>query len=102
MYIHVIRYLCRTILDEATAEPAQEEPAEQPRPEKNPAPVALGKLGCRKKGPARARKLSPEREEAARAARTGGQAATDDRGGGGSPASRLLVRERRTRPACAR
>lgn len=38
-----------------------------PKPEKNPAAVALGKLGAAKGGKARARKLSPEqRTEIAR------------------------------------
>jgi hypothetical protein len=43
-----------------------------PPTEKNPAAVALGRLGGRKGGPARAKKLSAERriEIAAKAART--------------------------------
>jgi hypothetical protein len=42
------------ILREATGEPA-------PEPEKNPAAVALGRLGGKKGGPARAAKLSPKK-----------------------------------------
>ncbi len=38
------------------------EPVEEPaKPEKNPAAVALGRLGGKKGGPARAKKLSKER-----------------------------------------
>ena len=45
---------------------------EQATSEKNPAAVALGKLGGKKGGPARAEKLSPERrsEIAKKAAQT--------------------------------
>ncbi|ULA62159.1 MAG: hypothetical protein LZF86_10018 [Nitrospira sp.] len=34
------------------------------RPEKNPAAVALGRLGGKKGGPARAKKLSPQKRKA--------------------------------------
>lgn len=37
------------------------DPAETPKPEKNPAAVALGRLGGKKGGKARAAKLTPER-----------------------------------------
>lgn len=37
------------------------DPAEEPKPEKNPAAVALGRLGGKKGGKARAASLTPER-----------------------------------------
>lgn len=44
-------------------------PEEKPKPEKNPAIVALGRLGGLKGGKARAKKLSPDmRKEIARKA----------------------------------
>ena len=48
-----------------------EEPVESPKPKKNPAAVALGRLGGKKGGPARAAKLTPEerREIAQKAAK---------------------------------
>lgn len=71
-----LNQLARAIVDKATSEPIQEvpthdKPAEEPSHEKNPAAVALGKLGGKKGGPARAKKLSPEqrKEIAAKAAR---------------------------------
>jgi hypothetical protein len=59
--------LARQIVDEATGEaPATDPPQE---PEKNPAAVALGRLGGLKGGKARAKKLSAEeRSESARKA----------------------------------
>ena len=60
------------VIEQATreAEPAPQEP-EEPQPEKNPAAVALGRLGGLKGGKARAEKLSPERRsEIARKAAT--------------------------------
>lgn len=57
------------VVQEATKEP---EAAPEPKPEgKNPAAVALGRLGGKKGGPARAAKLSPEqrREIAQKAAK---------------------------------
>ena len=46
-----------------------EAPTPEPEPEKNPAAVALGKLGASKGGQARAAKLTPEkRQEVARKA----------------------------------
>jgi hypothetical protein len=46
-----------------------EAPASKPEPEKNPAAVALGKLGGAKGGAARAAKMTPEeRAESARKA----------------------------------
>lgn len=44
-----------SVIERATRE------AEEPPREKNPAAVALGRLGGKKGGPARAAKLSPER-----------------------------------------
>ena len=60
--------LARQVLDTVVpdAEPA---PAEEPEKEKNPAAVALGRLGGKKGGPARAAKLTKEqRSEIARKA----------------------------------
>jgi hypothetical protein len=55
------------IVQEATAE--DEEPAAPQQQEKNPAAVALGRLGGKKGGRARAAKLTPEqRAEIARTA----------------------------------
>lgn len=49
-----------------------EEATEERKPEKNPAAVALGRLGGKKGGPARAKKLTTERRQeiARRAAQT--------------------------------
>ena len=48
---------------------ATEEPTEEPTKEKNPAAVALGRLGGKKGGPARAKALSAKkRQEIARKA----------------------------------
>lgn len=59
----------KAIVDLATGNPIAEDPS--PIAEKNPAAVALGKLGAAKGGRARAEKLSPKRrkEIAERAAR---------------------------------
>lgn len=58
--------LAAAIVAEATSEDREEEKAE---PEKNPAAVALGRLGGLKGGKARAAKLSPrQRQEIARKA----------------------------------
>jgi hypothetical protein len=60
-----VNELGRQIVDEATGE---ERPL-PPEPEKNPAAVALGRLGGLKGGAARAKKLTPEqRSESARKA----------------------------------
>jgi hypothetical protein len=61
-----ISQLARTIVEEATGESLTEpspsiEPTKVPPRKKNPAAVALGKLGGKKGGDARAKKLSPER-----------------------------------------
>jgi hypothetical protein len=55
----------KRLLDQVTGA----DPAEKPKREKNPAAVALGRLGGKKGGKARAAKLSPEeRSRIARAA----------------------------------
>ncbi len=54
------------VVPDAEAEP---QAAKEPKPKKNPAAVALGRLGGKKGGPARAKKLSAEqRKEIARKA----------------------------------
>jgi hypothetical protein len=59
--------LAKLIVDMSTGEAAKEERPQEP--EKNPAAVALGKLGASKGGRARAEKLSEEqRREIARKA----------------------------------
>ena len=59
-----INVLAASIVQKAT-----EEPTKKPTPEKNPAAVALGRLGGLKGGKARAKKLTPEqRTEIARIA----------------------------------
>ncbi len=52
-----INQLAKFIVDQATAEP------ESPKPEKNPAAVALGRLGGLKGGKARAEKLSEKKRK---------------------------------------
>ena len=54
-----INLLAAQIVEAATG-PA-EEPADKDQPEKNPAAVALGRLGGLKGGKARAEKLSPKK-----------------------------------------
>jgi hypothetical protein len=56
--------------EQAAEQAPEQEPAAEPAPEgKNPAAVALGRLGGKKGGPARARKLTKEqRAEIARKA----------------------------------
>ena len=63
-----LNQLAASIVDDAT----NEQPDEEQPPAKNPAAVALGRLGGKKGGAARAAKLSPEqrREIARRAARS--------------------------------
>jgi hypothetical protein len=63
-----ISQLARAVVEEAMGEsltepPLPKEPFKETR-EKNPAAVALGKLGGKKGGDARARKLSPEQRKA--------------------------------------
>jgi hypothetical protein len=64
-----IAQLAYQIVQEATQEVKQEEPAPTPTQDKNPAAVALGRLGGLKGGKARAEKLSAtKRKEIARKA----------------------------------
>lgn len=61
-----LNQLAKSIVDQATGEVPKEEPQE---PEKNPAAVALGRLGGLKGGAARAKKLTAkERSEIAKKA----------------------------------
>ena len=57
-----INELARAIVDEATGETPEEKPSPD-KPQKNPAAVALGRLGGKKGGPARAAKLTPEQRK---------------------------------------
>jgi hypothetical protein len=60
-----LNQLARAIVDEMTDESSpKEEPREEPCHPKNPNAVALGKLGGKKGGSARAKKLSPEQRKA--------------------------------------
>jgi len=60
-----LNQFARAIMEEATGESDHtEEPTSKPRHKKNPAAVALGKLGGKKGGPARAKKLSREQRKA--------------------------------------
>lgn len=52
--------LAKSILDLITME-SEEETETEPKPEKNPAAVALGRLGGQKGGKARAEKLSAKK-----------------------------------------
>jgi len=63
-----INQLAALIAEQATSDP---KPDQQGEPQKNPAAVALGRLGGKKGGKARAEKLSPEqrKEIAKKAAR---------------------------------
>lgn len=71
-----ISQLARAIVEETTGESLAnhalpKDPPKEPAPKKNPAAVALGKLGGKKGGPARRDKLSKEQriEIARKAAR---------------------------------
>jgi hypothetical protein len=64
-----ISQLARAIVEEATGEllanhGLPKEPPQEPTYKKNPAAVALGKLGGKKGGAARAKKLTPEQRKA--------------------------------------
>ena len=64
-----ISQLARAIVEEATGElltnhGLPKDPPQEPARKKNPAAVALGKLGGKKGGPARAKKLSAEQRKA--------------------------------------
>ncbi len=59
-----LNQLARAIVDDATDESThQENHPDEACHQKNPAAVALGKLGGKKGGPARRDKLSPERRK---------------------------------------
>jgi hypothetical protein len=68
-----VNALAASIVEDATTEERAQAPVPPPakKPTKNPAAVALGKLGGQKGGPARAKSLSAERRAdiARRAAR---------------------------------
>ena len=64
-----ISQLARAIVEEVTGESladqgAPKEPTKEPPHEKNPNAIALGKLGGKKGGDARAKKLTPEQRKA--------------------------------------
>ena len=64
-----ISQLARAIVEEATGESLAnhalpKDPPKEPTRKKNAAAVALGKLGGRKGGPARTKKLTPEQRKA--------------------------------------
>jgi hypothetical protein len=64
-----ISQLARAIVEEATGESMAsqglpKEPTKEPTRKKNPAAVALGKLGGKKGGPARCDKLTAEQRKA--------------------------------------
>ncbi len=75
-----INRLAASIIRDATEpNPPVEEPAKEPEPahKKNPAAVALGRLGGQKGGKARAEKLSPAKRKAI--AKKAAQARWDNR-----------------------
>lgn len=57
-----INRIAKRIVAETTNEPSEQEPSKD-KPEKNPAAVALGRLGGLKGGKARAKKLSAKRRK---------------------------------------
>jgi hypothetical protein len=64
-----ISQLARAFVEEATGESLTDQPLpkelpKEPTRQKNPAAVALGKLGGKKGGDARAKNLSPEQRQA--------------------------------------
>jgi hypothetical protein len=58
-----INLLAASIVKDATEPKEPEKPIKEPEPEKNPAAVALGRLGGLKGGKARAKKLSAEKRK---------------------------------------
>ena len=58
-----VNQLAKAIVDQATDNPASVEKAKADQPEKNPAAVALGRLGGLKGGRARAEKLSAKKRK---------------------------------------
>lgn len=67
-----INQLAKATVDRTTGEPEPDKEAREDEPKKNPAAVELGRLGGKKGGPARAKKLSKKKrsEIARRAAET--------------------------------
>jgi hypothetical protein len=57
---HDFATVARRVVEQAIGEQLDGSPLEDPQKGKNPAAVALGKLGGKKGGKARAQKLSPE------------------------------------------
>lgn len=57
-----INILAKSLVEKARKEPSEKKPSEK-KTEKNPAAVALGRLGGLKGGRARAEKLSKERRK---------------------------------------
>lgn len=57
-----VNLLAKSIVEKATKESTEKEPSEE-KPKKNPAAVALGRLGGLKGGKARAEKLSAKRRK---------------------------------------
>ncbi len=53
--------LAKAIVDRATGEPETDKEASEDKPKKNPVAVELGRLGGKKGGPARAKRLSKKR-----------------------------------------
>jgi hypothetical protein len=61
---HDFTIVARRVVEQAIGEKLSGEPLDDPNAGKNPAAVALGKLGGAKGGKARAKALSPERRKA--------------------------------------
>lgn len=59
-----VNQLAKSIVDEATREPSEQDETPPPNDGKNPAAVALGRLGGQKGGKARAEKLSAAKRKA--------------------------------------
>lgn len=57
-----VNVLAKSLVEKATKEPSEKKPSEE-KSEKNPAAVALGRLGGLKGGKARAEKLSAKRKK---------------------------------------
>ncbi len=57
-----INVIAKIIVDETTEESTEKKPSEE-KPKKNPAAVALGRLGGLKGGKARAKKLSAKKRK---------------------------------------
>jgi len=57
-----VNVLAKSLVEKATKEPSENKPSEE-KSEKNPAAVALGRLGGLKGGKARAEKLSAKRRK---------------------------------------